>query len=166
MSRLMMGLCMPLVSRLSTRFLLMACAATGSLLAQEIPDGPGKPETEKLCKGCHELARSVSLRQDRDGWATTVQKMVALGAKGTPAEVSAVLDYLAKHYPADDVPRLKVNEATAIEFESRLSLRRSQAAALIKHRDSVGGFKSIEDLKKAPGIDAAKIEAVKDRLVF
>jgi hypothetical protein len=30
--------------------------------AQQLPDGPGRPELEK-CKQCHELARSISLRQ-------------------------------------------------------------------------------------------------------
>jgi competence protein ComEA len=147
----------------------MAAAAMLSVVAaaaQQLPDGPGKAETEKVCKGCHEVSRSVSLRQDRNAWAATMQKMVSLGAKGTEKELAAVFEYLVTHFPADDVPRLKVNEATAIDFESRLSLRRSQAAALIRYRNEIGGFKSIEDLKKAPGIDPAAVEAVKDRLVF
>ena len=36
----------------------------------------------------------------------------------------------------------------------------------IVHRDKNGPFKSIGDLKKVPGIDAAKIDAKKDRLTF
>jgi competence protein ComEA len=59
-----------------------------------------------------------------------------------------------------------VNKAAAIEFESGLSLRRSQAAAIIRYREKHGPFKSIKDLKKVPGVDAAKIEAKKDRLIF
>jgi competence protein ComEA len=157
---------MPLVSRSSIRIFAAALLSVAAAGAQELPDGPGKAETEKVCKGCHEVARSVSLRQDRDAWAITVQKMLSLGAKGTEKEIAAVLDYLVKHFPAQDVPRLKVNEATAIDFESRLSLKRSQAAALIRYRTEIGGFKSIEDLKKAPGIDPAAIEAAKDRLTF
>jgi competence protein ComEA len=130
----------------------------GSAWAQ-LPDGPGKEETEKLCKQCHELERSVSLRQDRAGWQTTVDKMVSLGAQGTDKELQTVLDYLAKNYPGDELPKLNVNKATSIEFESRLSLRRSQAAAVIDYRTKNGPFKSIEDLKKVPGIDETKIEA-------
>jgi len=61
---------------------------------------------------------------------------------------------------------INVNEARAIELESRLSLRRSQAAAVIAYRSKNGKFKSLEDLKKVPGVDAAKIEAKKDRIVF
>ena len=157
---------MPLGSQSSTKFLAAAILSVVAVSAQQLPDGPGKAETEKVCKGCHEVARSVSLRQDREAWSATIQKMVNLGAKGTQKELTAVFDYLVKNFPAEDAPRLKVNEATAIDFESRLSLRRSQAAALIRYRNEIGGFKSIEDLKKAPGIDAAAIDAVKDRLAF
>ena len=136
--------------------------------AQEVqlPEGPGHDETNKLCKQCHEVARSISLRQDRDGWTTTMNKMVAFGMKSTDKEYAAVLDYLVKHFPAEDVPRLNVNKATAIELEAGLSLRRSQAAALIAYREKNGDFKSLDDLKKVPGLDAAKLDAKKDRLVF
>ena len=138
---------------------------TSSLWAQ-LPEGPGKEETERLCKGCHELERSVSRRQDRDGWQMTLTKMVALGTKGTDKELAVILDYLSKNYPAAEVPPINVNEASAIELESRLSLRRSQAAAVIAYREKNGKFKSIEDLKKVPNIDAAKIEEKKDRIIF
>lgn len=131
-----------------------------------MPDGPGKAETVKMCSTCHDLDKSLSLKQDRAGWQRTVEKMVAFGLKTTEAEVNIVVDYLTRSYPADDVPRLKVNEAEAIEFESILSLKRSQALAVIKYREKNGRFKSIEDLKKVPGLDAAKLEEKKDRLIF
>jgi len=131
-----------------------------------LPDGPGKEEARKLCAGCHELEKSFSTRQDRDGWELTLEKMVSYGMKATEKDIATVLEYVVRNFPADDVPKIKVNEAKAIEFESGLSLRRSQAAALIQYREKNGPFKSIEDLKKVPGIDAAKIEAKKDRLIF
>ena len=135
-------------------------------LYAQLPEGPGREETERLCKGCHELERSVSRRQDREGWQVTINKMVAFGTKGTDEEFVLILDYLTKHYPAGEVPPVNVNTAAAIEMESRLSLKRSQAAAIIAYRTKNGKFKTIEDLKKVPGVDAAKIEAKKDRIVF
>jgi competence protein ComEA len=131
-----------------------------------LPDGPGKAETQKLCSQCHDMDRSVSLRQDRAGWRKTIEKMLAFGAKASDQEFNAVLDYLATNFPADDVPKINVNKAAAIEFESGLSLLRSQAAAIIRYREKNGPFKSIEDLKKVPGVDVEKIEAKKDRLTF
>ena len=53
-----------------------------------------------------------------------------------------------------------------IKLESGLTLRRSESAAIIQYRAKNGPFKSIEDLKKVPGVDTAKIEAKKDRLAF
>jgi competence ComEA-like helix-hairpin-helix protein len=43
---------------------------------------------------------------------------------------------------------------------------RATAEAIVKYRDERGRFGAIEDLKKVPGLDAAKVEARKDRLVF
>jgi competence protein ComEA len=131
-----------------------------------LPEGPGKAKLERVCKGCHEVARSVSLRQDRDGWAITMKKMVALGMKAPEKELESIFEYLVRHFPADAVPPVNVNKATAIELESGLSLRRSQAAAVIRYRNEHGDFKSLDDLKKVPGIDAAALEEKKDRLAF
>lgn len=132
----------------------------------QLPDGPGKAETQTVCAQCHEVERSISLRQDRAGWQATMDKMSSLGMKATDEEMQAVLNYLSLHFPADAVPRINVNRARAIDLESGLSLLRSQAALIIQYRTKNGDFKSIEDLKKVPGVDAAKIEAKKDRLVF
>ena len=143
----------------------LGLALSATAFAQ-LPPGPGKAETEKICSQCHELERSISPRQDRAGWQATIDKMVNLGAKGSDKDFELVLNYLASHYPADEAPRLNVNKARAIELESALSLPRSQAAAIIEYREKHGPFKSLEELKKVPGVDIAKIEAKKDRLAF
>jgi len=160
------------VSRLSTSargrgFILTAIlCATGAAFGADLPPGPGKAETEKLCSMCHEVERSISPRQDRAGWQSTVDKMINLGASGTDEEFAAVINYLAKNFPAAETERLNVNKARAIELESTLGLPRSQVAAIVAYREKNGPFKSIADLKKVPGIDTAKIDAKKDRLAF
>ena len=151
------------------RFHLRVAVAFGLLASSayaQLPDGPGKAETERICAQCHELERSISLHQDRDAWQATMNKMVTLGAKGTEKEFQAVVEYLAKNFPGAEVPKINVNQAEAIDLESGLTLKRSEAAAIIQYRAKHGNFKSIEDLKKVPGIDAAKIDAKRDRLVF
>ena len=156
---------MHLVFRLNTKVGLFLLGGAACVWAQ-MPPGPGREETQRVCSGCHELERSISLRQDRDGWKATINKMVGLGAQGTEQEFSAALDYLSQNYPAEEIPRLNVNTARAIDFESRLTLKRSEAAAIVKYRTEHGNFKSIDDLKKVPGIDPAKIEAKKGILIF
>ena len=132
----------------------------------QLPEGPGKAETQAVCTQCHELERSISLRQDRAGWQATMEKMSTLGMKATDEEMQAVLNYLSVHYPAEVIPPINVNKARAIDLEAGLSLLRSQAARIIEYRSKHGDFKSIDDLKKVPGVDVAKIDAKKDRLVF
>ncbi|MBM3727676.1 MAG: helix-hairpin-helix domain-containing protein [Acidobacteria bacterium] len=152
----------PLISKIAW----FGAMLTAALTAQNLPDAPGRAEVERMCRGCHEVARSVSLRQDRAGWATTFAKMSAFGMKSTPQESELVMDYLAKYYPADEVPPVNVNKATAIQLESGLSLKRSQAAAVVAHRTRNGPFKTIDDLKKVPNIEPDKFDAKKDRIVF
>lgn len=132
----------------------------------ELPAGPGMAETERLCQGCHDISQSVSLRQDRNGWSATLMKMVGFGVKASDEELGVLVEYLAKHYPAGELPPLDVNAARAIQLESRLSLKRSEAAAILRHRDEHGPFKSLKDLLAVPGIDTAKVESKQDRLVF
>uniref|UniRef100_Q01NQ1 Competence protein ComEA helix-hairpin-helix repeat protein n=1 Tax=Solibacter usitatus (strain Ellin6076) TaxID=234267 RepID=Q01NQ1_SOLUE len=149
---------------LSVKSLAALIVLAGGAWAQGAP--PGRAEAERICSQCHEFARSIAPRQNRAGWQATMDKMIALGAKGTQKDFDAIVDYLAATYPADEIPKINVNEARAVELESGLSLPRSQAAAIIQYRTKNGDFHSIEDLKKVPGVDAAKIEAKKDRLLF
>lgn len=161
----MTALFMLSASPLNTKLLLLTMGAAISF-AQQLPDGPGKLDTQKLCSQCHEISRSISVRQDRAGWQGVMSKMSTLGMKGSDQELQAAFEYLVSHYPADEVPKLNINTAEAVDIESALTLRRSQASAVIAYREKHGAFKTIDDLKKVPGLDPAKIEAKKDRLIF
>ncbi len=130
----------------------------------QLPDGPGKAETEKVCKGCHEITKVTSKHFDADQWGATIDKMVSQGAKATDAELSAIYDYLVKNFPP--LPKVNVNKANSAELEKALELTTAQATAIVDHRAKNGDFKSIDDLKKVRGIDAAKIDAKRDRIAF
>jgi competence protein ComEA len=144
---------------------LGAVIVPAPVLAQ-LPDGPGKDAMVKVCSPCHEPNRAAAFRLTREGWEATVSDMKWRGAKGTDEEFAAIVDYLATNFLGEAAPKLNMNRATSIELESVLSLLRKEAAAVIAYRDKVGGFKSIDDLKKVPGVDFKKIEAAKDRISF
>jgi competence protein ComEA len=150
---------------MNMRFLFLSAAIAATLSAQ-LPEGPGMAETTKNCSACHEIERSISLRQDLNGWNNTITKMVGFGMKAAQSDLTIVAEFLAKHYPADAMPPINVNTCSAIELESRFSMKRSQSAAFIAHREKVGKFKTFADLKKAPGIDAEKVDAKKTQIVF
>ena len=58
-----------------------------------------------------------------------------------------------------------MNTAPAIDLESVAGLLRKEAAALIAYRAKHGPCKTLEDLKKIPGVDFRKINRRRDRLV-
>lgn len=132
----------------------------------QLPDGPGKDTVVKVCGFCHDPTTAASVRLTRDGWQSTINDMVARGAKGTDEELNQILDYLSTHFLGEGDKPLNMNTATAIELESVLGLLRKAAAALIAYRAKNKGFKSIDDLKNIPGVPFKKIEVAKDRLVF
>lgn len=130
----------------------------------EFPDGPGKDALLKTCSRCHSPNLVIANGQDREGWENTITKMVSLGAVGTDEDFTAILDYLAKNFPQQT--KINVNKATAAALETGLSLSTKEAEALIAYRDKNGDFKSLEDLKKVPQVDAKKLDAKKDSLIF
>ena len=149
----------------SLPLILVLVLSTGIAQA-DLPPGPGQAETMKVCGKCHSADQAASLRQSRTGWEETVSKMVNMGAEGSDDEYEAILTYLTKNFGPEAPKPVNMNKAMAVEMESVLGLTRAESAAIVQYRNKNGSFKSIEDLKKVPGIDAKKIDAKKDRLVF
>lgn len=143
---------------------LLACAPPAA--AQDpFPDGPGKDVTVRICGTCHAATRSAAVSLTRDGWRDVIAKMVSLGAKGSDAELAAVLDYLSANFKGNAPKPVNMNTAPAIDLESVAGLLRKEAAALIAYRTKHGPCKALEDLKNIPGVDFLKINRRRDRLV-
>ncbi len=132
----------------------------------QLPDGAGRDETVRVCAPCHEPNRVAAYRLTREGWQATVADMKWRGAQGTDEELALIVEYLTANFLGEAAPKLNMNRATAIELESVLSLLRKEAAAVLAYREKSGGFKSIEDLRKVPGLDFKKVQARKDRIIF
>lgn len=129
------------------------------------PDGPGKDVTLRMCGTCHPPERSAAVRLTRAGWQGVMARMVSLGALGSDAERAAVLDYLSASFKGEAPKPVNLNTAPAIDLESVAGLLRKEAAALIAYRTKHGPCKTLEDLKKVPGVDFRKISRRRDRLV-
>lgn len=135
-------------------------------LAQDpLPDAPGKQQVVNLCSRCHEPQRVAALRLTRDGWQEVVAKMVSLGAKASPDELEQVTDYLAENFKGEAAKPINLNSATSVELESVAALLRKEAAAWIAYRTKNGPCKTLDDLKKVPGVPFKKIDERRDRLV-
>ena len=54
--------------------------------------------TRRICAICHPFEHIVAIRRTRSQWEATVESMVARGARGTPAELAAIINYLSENY--------------------------------------------------------------------
>ena len=133
----------------------------------KLPDGPGKAVTQKVCGACHAAELVIGRQEEREAWGAIVEDMVQRGATGTDDEMYQVVDYLSTNFSkTSPVIKINVNKATAKDLQAGLRLTDKEAAAIVHQREEKGDFKSVDELEKVSGVDAAKIEASKKRLAF
>jgi competence protein ComEA len=144
----------------------MVLALLPGIAKADLPEGPGKAATVRVCGKCHSPEQAVSLHQSRANWEETIVKMMRMGAQGTDDEFDIILSYLAKNFAPETAPPININKATAIDLETSLALRRSEAAAIIQYRSQNGDFRSLDDLRNVPRLDFKKIEEKKSRIAF
>lgn len=121
------------VTRTAKSAALLLCVA-GLTHAAELPAGPGKAETVKLCGRCHSLDMATSLRQGPSRWTETISKMVNLGAQGTQEEFAVILKYLVKNYEGPDGPKAGDPAAPAGLLAPKVATRAADVAG--PHRNT------------------------------
>jgi hypothetical protein len=77
-------------------------AASGNA---DLPAGPGRDLTVKVCSGCHSPAIVAKQRLSEPEWSDLVQVMSSRGAVATDKELEQITAYLAKSFPADTTPK-------------------------------------------------------------
>ena len=113
-----------------------------------------------VCGACHPASAVNGLRTVSE-WRETIEHMISIGAKGTDEQFESVVRVLER-----TLTKVNVNTAPPEEIAPVMDVSDATAQALVKYRAEHGKFKSIEDLKKIPGLDAAKVEAHKDRIIL
>ena len=146
----------------ATAFFRVASLGDAARLAGAIAAVPGLEESSALLTLSDE---GVTVRLTREGWQDVVAKMVGLGARGTEAELEQVTDYLATNFKGEAPKPINMNTASSVELESVAALLRKEAAAWIAYRNTKGGCKTLDDLKKVVGVPFKKIDERRDRLV-
>jgi competence protein ComEA len=144
---------------------LLLVSSHAARAQSQLPDGPGKDAVTRMCGTCHPVERAASVRLTQAGWQDTVGKMMTLGAKGSDEDVKAVVEYLSTHFKGEAGKPLNLNTATSIDLESITLFLRKESAAWIAYRAKNGPCKTVDDLKKVPGVDFKKIEERRERLV-
>src|ERR1017187_7445606 len=95
---------------LTVALVVAACApAADEKDAARLPDGPVKEIAGRICLECHDSGNFRKARLTSEEWAESVADMVERGAKATPAEIDAVVGYLAKNF--GEGPLFRINRA-------------------------------------------------------
>jgi competence ComEA-like helix-hairpin-helix protein len=129
--------------------------------AQDLPEGKGKDLVDQVCGSCHGTDLVSARRATKEGWGYIVDDMVSRGASASNDQVQTIKEYLAKNFG-----QVNVNKADAAEIASVLEITPAQAEAIVKYRGDHPPYKSLDDVKKAPGLETAKLDNKKDRLAY
>jgi competence protein ComEA len=124
-------------------------------------DAAGRQMLEQVCLTCHDLKKATEGLRTATEWDMVLEEMITFGATATDEQFEQVKQYLLRNYG-----KVEVNRARAPEFIPVLGVSASVAEAIVQRRAAQGPFKTIEDLKQVPGLDAAAVDARKERLVF
>lgn len=131
----------------------------------EWPAGPGKNAFLQTCSVCHSPENAIGHNLDVSGWSDILNQMIQNGAQGSDEDFSAILQYLVTNF-GPMPPKINVNKATAMNLRSWLGMPEKEAEAIVAYRQQHGDYKSLDDLKKVPGVDPNYIESEKALLTF
>lgn len=133
----------------------------------EYPVESAKRLVETTCTLCHELSNIEGKQWTKAQWRDKVIEMLQEEPEVTQPERDAIVYYLAKNYGKPGVkPPVNVNSAPAKDLETELGFSASEAAAIVKQRTANGKFKTLDDVKKVAGVDAATVDSKKDLIEF
>jgi competence protein ComEA len=150
---------------LRTLTLLTAILVAPVWAQDDLPEGPGKAVTARICTGCHGAEMFSGFHKSGDDWDRTITTMTEKGLSISDADYGAVLEYLSKNL-GPLPPKVNLNKATAAELEKALGITTKQAEAIVAYRAKNGDFKDLDGVKKVDGLDAAAIDAKKSSIAF
>lgn len=124
----------------------------------------GSPNGEDVfmnrCGTCHETERALAAPRTKKGWEGVLAEMANVGAQLEPGEQEAILAFLTDRHGL-----VNVNAANAEELVA-LGLSKQDADAIGSYRADHGPFADFAALQRVPGLDADRLNAVRERMAF
>ena len=144
----------------------MATAHTSTISARSpqrgtLPAGEGRDTAIRICGDCHEAEQMSNAYRTRVEWETLIEDMASRNGAASEDDKKVILGYALKSFG-----KVNINTAAADDIAQIVQLPAAQAAAIVDYRQKSGEFKSLEDLRKVPTIDFAKVQERKDRIGF
>lgn len=113
-----------------------------------------------VCGRCHNTALFMNQTRSWDRWNDVFADMTQRGAKGTDEQLARVTTYFL-----ENLTLVNVNSSPAEELTGVLSVSDEVADAIIEHRKRQP-FTNLAQLRAMPGVDRAKLEKRKSRILF
>jgi competence ComEA-like helix-hairpin-helix protein len=112
------------------------------------------------CSSCHGTERALAAPRTRRGWEGVLAAMQDNGVLLEAAETEAILTFLTERHGL-----VNVNTANADELVV-LGLSRKDADTIGSYRTDHGPFADFAALQQVPGLDAGRLNAVRERVAF
>ena len=124
----------------------------------------GSPKGEDVflnrCGTCHGTERALVAPRTKKGWEGVLTEMVNVGAQLETVEQEAILAIQTERHGL-----VNVNAANAEELVA-LGLSKKDADTIVSYRTDHGPFADFAALHGAPGLDADRLNAVRERVAF
>jgi competence protein ComEA len=135
--------------------------ASAITVAQALPQGEGRETVEMICGDCHGPEVVGSQRRTKVEFETLIEDMASRSGAASDEQKKIILGYVLRHFG-----RVNVNIGTAEDIVQIVQLTAAEAAAIVAYREKSGEFKTLDDLRKVPSLDFARIQERKDRIGF
>lgn len=153
----------------SSAFVLIAVASarvTAAPQAAPVQAAAPDPKADEatfmaVCGACHDANLVEGAFRTPPELDDTISRMQSYGASATADQFEQVRVHLLRTYG-----RVNVNLVPARDMAPVLDVTSQVADAVVAYRTQNGKFASLDDLKKVPGLDAAKIDARRTRITF
>jgi len=143
--------------RLAWWIVATAFVAATALAAE--PD-PNLEAVQTVCGRCHSTAVFLDKPRSWDRWNDVFADMTQRGANGTDEQLERVTTYFLEHLTI-----VNVNTSPAEEIAGVLGVGDDVAGAIIARRQRQP-FANLAELGAVPGVDPAKLELRKSRILF
>ena len=132
-----------------------ALNATGSRI-----DPEDYKSVQPVCTRCHSPINYLRAEKTWPQWQNTFSRMYENGARATDAQWGHIYKYFLQNLAI-----VYVNDAFEDELSDALGVSEKAAIDIVRRRFDKK-FANVRELEAMPGVDKAKIEAMKSRLFF
>ena len=127
----------------------------------DLPAGEGRETAIRICGDCHGVEKIPSPRRSRAEWQDLVEEMAGRNGVATPDDIRTIVQYVVVNFG-----RVNVNRASGADLVEIVQLTAAEASAIVEFRTREGDYLTLEDLRKVPKLDFARIQERKDRIGF